>query len=165
MEIRQVLKSSASMIPDLFYKVSHETREMEKSRDSGGKGWKEKRMSRGEGGKKTSMQVDAWKNPHIWREGRSRKGRKRGRIEGKQKERPVKRLAVGARCAKYLCVVGDIEAQADQAGLELLRAQRARVVLGCGGEAIARPGVRGGRGATGHAATHTAVSVKVRTGV
>lgn len=38
MEIRQVLKSSASMIPDLFYKVSHETREMEKNRDSGGKG-------------------------------------------------------------------------------------------------------------------------------
>lgn len=33
MEIRQVLKSSASMIPDLFYKVSHETREMEKNRD------------------------------------------------------------------------------------------------------------------------------------
>lgn len=32
----------------------------------------------------------------------------------------------------YLCVVGDIEAQADQAGLELLRAQSARVVLGCG---------------------------------
>lgn len=29
---------------------------------------------------------------------------------------------------KYLCIVGDIEAQADQAGLELLRAQSARVV-------------------------------------
>lgn len=40
---------------------------------------------------------------------------------------------------RYLCIVGDIEAQADQAGLELLRAQSARVVLGelCG---------RGGRG-------------------
>lgn len=103
MEIRQVLKSSASMIPDLFYKVSDETREMEKSRDSGGKGWKERRMSRGEGGKETSMQVDAWKNPHIWRVGRSRKGRKRGRIEGKQKERPVKRLAVGARLRLSTC--------------------------------------------------------------
>lgn len=48
MEIRQVLKSSASMIPDLFYKVSHETREMEKNRDSGEKGWKERRMSQRE---------------------------------------------------------------------------------------------------------------------
>lgn len=48
MEIRQVLKSSASMIPDLFYKVSGETREMEKSRDSRGKGWKERRMSQRE---------------------------------------------------------------------------------------------------------------------
>lgn len=48
MEIRQVLKSSASMIPDLFYKVSDETREMEKNRDSGGKGWKERRMSQRE---------------------------------------------------------------------------------------------------------------------
>lgn len=47
MEIRQVLKSSASMIPDLFYKVSDETRGMEKSRDGGGKGRKERRMSRG----------------------------------------------------------------------------------------------------------------------
>lgn len=48
MEIRQVLKSSASMIPDLFYKVSDETREMENNRDSGGKGWKERRMSQRE---------------------------------------------------------------------------------------------------------------------
>lgn len=51
---------------------------------------------------------------------------------------------------KYLRVVGDIEAQADQAGLELFRAQSARVVLVCGG------------GATGHAATHTAQSVMAR---
>lgn len=41
MEIRQVLKSSASMIPDLFYKVSDESREAEENRDSGGKGWKD----------------------------------------------------------------------------------------------------------------------------
>lgn len=33
MEIRQVLKSSASMYPNLFYKVSDETRRME--RDGG----------------------------------------------------------------------------------------------------------------------------------
>lgn len=58
---------------------------------------------------------------------------------------------------KYLCIVGDIEAQADQAGLELLRAQSARVVLGCGGPV---PGEASG--ATGHAATHTGVSVMVR---
>lgn len=60
---------------------------------------------------------------------------------------------------KYLCIVGDIEAQADQAGLELLRAQSARVVLGCG-----RPVPGEASGATGHAATHTAVSVKVKEG-
>lgn len=40
---------------------------------------------------------------------------------------------------RYLCIVGDIEAQADQAGFELLRAKSARVVLVCG-----RPGVWGG---------------------
>lgn len=44
---------------------------------------------------------------------------------------------------KYLCIVGDIEAQADQAGLELFCAQSARVVLGCGrpvpGEASGGP--------------------------
>lgn len=64
---------------------------------------------------------------------------------------------------RYLCIVGDIEAQADQAGLELLRAQSARVVLGelCGG---AGPGEASEGGATGHAATHTAVSVTVRRG-
>lgn len=86
MEIRQVLKSSASMIPDLFYKVSDETRE--KNRESGGKGWKERRMSRREEGrkkKKTSMEADVWKNPHIWRGGRNRKGRKRGRIEDRRR--------------------------------------------------------------------------------
>lgn len=58
---------------------------------------------------------------------------------------------------KYLCIVGDIESQADQAGLELFSAQSARVVLGCG-----RPVPGEASGATGHAATHTAVSVKVR---
>lgn len=58
---------------------------------------------------------------------------------------------------KYLCIVGDIEAQADQAGLELLRAQSARVVLGGQCQARRRSG-----GATGHAATHTAVSVTVK---
>lgn len=47
---------------------------------------------------------------------------------------------------KYLCIVGDIVAQADQAGLELLRAQSARVVLGvCVGGGGARRGI-GGRG-------------------
>lgn len=56
MEIRQVLKSSASMIPDLFYKVSHETREMEKNRDSGGKGRKERRMSQRGGVKEETPQ-------------------------------------------------------------------------------------------------------------
>lgn len=37
MEIRQVLKSSASMYPNLFYKVSDETRRMgrERERDGG----------------------------------------------------------------------------------------------------------------------------------
>lgn len=49
MEIRQVLKSSASMIPDLFYKVSGETREAEKDRDSGAEGRKERKDEEGGG--------------------------------------------------------------------------------------------------------------------
>lgn len=36
MEIRQVLKSSASMYPNLFYKVSGETRRMERERERRG---------------------------------------------------------------------------------------------------------------------------------
>lgn len=48
MEIRQVLKSSASMIPDLFYKVSGETRETGKDRDRGAEGRKERRMRKEE---------------------------------------------------------------------------------------------------------------------
>lgn len=66
---------------------------------------------------------------------------------------------------KYLCIVGDIVAQADQAGLELLRAQSARVVLGGlrGGGRVG-PGEASEGGATGHAATHTAVSVTVSGG-
>lgn len=74
----------------------------------------------------------------------------RGRIEiqggeSTKKEKPVKLLAAlgGRATIKYLCIVGDIEAQADQAGLELLCAQSARVVLGCGrpvpGEASGGP--------------------------
>lgn len=63
---------------------------------------------------------------------------------------------MGVATIKYLCIVGDIEAQADQAGLELLRAQSARVVLGLWERQARR------RGATGHAATHTAVSVTVK---
>lgn len=84
------------------------------------------------------------KNPHIWRGGVSGEGKKRGRVEEEQKETPVKLLAAGVRLRKYLCVVGDIEAQADQAGLELLCAQSARVVLG-GGRPV--PGEAPGRGA------------------
>lgn len=106
MEIRQVLKSSASMIPDLFYKVSDETREMEKNRDSGGKrmeGEKDEPKGGVEKGKTVhgGGQWQVWKNPQIWRGGVSRKVRKRGMREDRRrtKEKPVKCLAVGARLA------------------------------------------------------------------
>lgn len=47
MEIRQVLKSSASMYPNLFYKVSDETRRMER-------GGERRREERREEERKTS---------------------------------------------------------------------------------------------------------------
>lgn len=110
MEIRQVLKSSASMIPDLFYKVSDETREMENNRDSGGKGWKERRMSQKEelrrkihNSPRGEDVARRGKNPQIWRGGVSGEGKKRGRIEEEQKEKPVKLLAAGVRLRLSTC--------------------------------------------------------------
>lgn len=87
MEIRQVLKSSASMIPDLFYKVSDETREMEKNRDSGGKGWKERRMSQREelGRKKQSVEAD------VGRRGKKPTNLERRDEQERQEEREDRR--------------------------------------------------------------------------
>lgn len=82
----------------------------------------------------------------MWTGGRSSKGGNRGRIGGRieiqgrekgaKKEKERNRLTFrfgGVAMSKYLCIVANIEAQADQAGLELLCAQSARVVLGRGG--------------------------------
>lgn len=154
MEIRQVLKSSASMIPDLFYKVTdgaNETRRMES-----GRGEKERRRRRRSGREKDEPRGEEESRNHpprgrrkvrkitkavraggikstsgskggIWKEKNTGGG-------GYKKKETVKLLAAGGGgTIKYLCIVGDIEAQADQAGLELLCAQSARVVLGCGG--------------------------------
>lgn len=66
MEIRQVLKSSASMIPDLFYKVSDETRETEEDReekDGGREGGAKREETTVHGGRRRR----AWKNPHRWK--------------------------------------------------------------------------------------------------
>lgn len=87
MEIRQVLKSSASMIPDLFYKVSGETREMEKNRDSGGKGWKERRMSQREELRRRKQSVEA----DVGRRGKKPTNLERRDEQERQEEREDRR--------------------------------------------------------------------------
>lgn len=66
----------------------------------------------------------------------------------KEENKIVKRCSQQGAWLWYLCIVGDIEAQTDQAGFKLFGAQRAGVVLGWVWQASVRWGVGG---ATGHA--------------
>lgn len=196
MEIRQVLKSSASMYPNLFYKVSDETRRMER----GGETRREERRGeederekeRSEEASGNHPQVDVAKSGKITednvrggrtkiqgrrskqreskkkkKEGREVKGggrRGEGGREVQKKETAVKPLAAGAWLRSGTCA--SLAISKPRLIRQALNSSAPRVPEWSWGSCVggAGPGEASEGGATGHAATHTAVSVTVRRG-
>lgn len=119
MEIRQVLKSSASMYPNLFYKVGDETRRMERGgEERRGRTTARKRGVRRGGG--NDPQVDVAKrgekitedivkeekdSREEERESKREEGSKSGGLGGRvqKKETPVKPLTAGAWLRSSTC--------------------------------------------------------------